>query len=100
MPLPLGSGTGGNHHAPREVDAHSRSLERSDAGALDVASDADATVDALPAERLLFPAELRVAGGLQRRVERGREVSAVVHERVAVTVRHTEVVRHLLGPDV
>ena len=91
---------GGDDGVAGQVERHPRALEGADGGALDVAGDADAPPDTARAQRRLLAPERVVAGRVQRCVQHRAEVAAVVHERVAVAVRHAEVPRQLGGGEV
>src|SRR5439155_22546403 len=82
------------------VELDGGAVEAADRGALDVARDPDAAVDARRTQQLLLLAELVIPGGGERPLEGRGEVAGVVDERVAVAVGHAEVVRELVGTDV
>jgi hypothetical protein len=86
---------GGDQTAAAQVERDTRALERTDGGALDVAGDPDPAPDPARPQRRLLGAERRVAGGVQRRVERGPEVAGVVHERIAIAIRHPQIPREI-----
>ena len=65
--LPLRAGAGGDVDLAGRIDAHRRAFERADAGALDIAADAEAEIAALFARRALALAKRRQAAD---RIER------------------------------
>src|SRR5204863_2225442 len=86
-------------HLAARIHAHGRALERAEAGALEIARDADPEPRRRPALRDLALAPLLVAEPREHRFERSGEIAGVVADRYAVLVRETRRVRHLLRPD-
>ena len=98
VPLALRADAGRDAHLAARLDRDARAFVRADAGALDVADDADADVPALGAQpRLLVAHELLVADHLGRLLERRQVVAAVVDERRGVLEHDLVVVRETVG---
>jgi hypothetical protein len=77
--LPLRAGTRGEENLAGRIDPHRRTLERADAGALDIATDAEAEVATVCALRALALSERRNAAERgQRLPQRARIITAVV----------------------
>ena len=85
----------GHEDLAARVDAHLRALVGPDAGALDVAGDAEPDPPGRPVLRGPAGAELRVAEELERALEAGGEVPGVVGDRDPVLVGDARPVGHL-----
>ena len=99
MPLPLGGEPGGDVDPPAGLDVHVPALVGADAGALDVAADAQADAAALALGLLAVRREVVPA---HQRLELGqgcREVTRVVLQRPPVLEHQAVVVGHLVGLD-
>ena len=99
MPLPLGGQPGGHLDLAGRLDQHVAALVRTDAGALDVARQADADLAPLGPGRRPERLEGVPADELLQLLHRRREVAGVVDQRTPVLERQAEVVGHLVGLD-
>ena len=98
--LPLRASAGGDVDLAGRIDAHGRAFERSDAGAFDVAAEAETEIAALRA-RLALPLAKRrhAADRVERLLQRLRIVAAVVDDRLAVAIGNAEAIGHLGARD-
>ena len=87
MPLPLRADPGCDADLAVRLHLDLRAFVRPDAGALDIARDADTDVPALRAQfRLLVLDELCIADGIKSHIENRLVVAAIVFERFEILV--------------
>ena len=98
--LALRAGAGGDIDLAGRIDAHGGALERADAGALDVAAEAETEIATLRARLVLPRPERRDAADAVERLLQGLWiVAAVVDDGLAVAIGNAETIRHLLVRD-
>ena len=97
--LALGGEAGGDHDGSVGLDLDPAALVRPDAGALDVARDADADPTALRPSLLAIDPELVPTDQLLQLPQGGRIVAGVIDEGAAVLEDQAVVIGHLLGLD-
>ena len=97
--LPLGREAGRHQDPAARLDPHVGTLVRPDPGPLHVAGDPEAQVASLRARRGLRGPELPRADRLERHLQTGRVVPAVVPGRPAVLERQAHVPRELVRLD-
>ena len=66
MTLAMAGCAGRNNDLAGRINAHLRSFERTDAGALDITADADTEISSTPAEILLLLTQLFVSRCFER----------------------------------
>ena len=97
VPLPLGPDSRGDRDPAVGVHLHPGALVGSDAGAFDVGDHANADMTAFGTQAgLLVVDERLVVDELQRLVENGLVVAAVVHQRREVLIEDLVIVREVL----
>src|SRR5262249_47599439 len=95
-----GAGAGRHEDLARRIDPHRRALERSHAGSLDIAADAETEVTTLVPRRALALAKRRdTADRVERLPQRPRIIAAVVDDGLAVTIGNAHAIGHFVGPD-
>ena len=97
--LALRAGAREDEHLPRRVEPDHGALEGADAGPLHVRGDADPSKHSATPKRRLVTADRPVTRSFKRRLKGGVEVPAIIDKWIAVTVEHSDVVRHLVCPD-
>ena len=98
--LALRAGAARDVDLARRVDPDKGALERADAGALDIAADAEAEIAALAARLALAPPErLDAADRIERLLQGAGVIAAVVDDRLAVAIGDADPIRHLVGAD-
>ena len=98
--LALGAGAGRHEDLARRIDPHHRALERTHAGSLDIAADAETEVTTLLPRRALALAKRRdTAERIERLPQRPRIIAAVVDDGFAVAIGHAHAIGHFVGPD-
>src|SRR5262249_58378879 len=98
--LALRAGAGRDVDFSGRIDADGRALERSHAGALDIAAHAQTEISPfVPRRALALPKRGKAPDSGERLLQRRGIIAAVIGDRLAVAIRNARPIRHPLRAD-